>query len=182
LLSTLDLDGDRRTATLSHITSAAEHILTMVNDVLDVARIEARALPLTIGEVALEPVVAGCSRWWSRWPSPSGRVRQVLLNLVTNAIRYNRSSGTVLVDWALDAGLVWITVRDTGQGIAAEHLDRLFTPFDRLGQDSEEGIGLGLPLARGLTEAMGGSLEVCSVVDEGTIVTVLLPSAERVEF
>ena len=67
-------------------------------------------------------------------------------------------------------------MRDTGPGIAAEHLGRLFTPFDRLGRDSEEGVGLGLPLARGLTEAMGGTLDVHSEVGAGTTVTVLLPS------
>ncbi len=199
LLSTLDLDDARRTAALSHITSAADHILTMVNDVLDVARIEARALPLTLGDVALAPVVAGvlamveplaaaervglqvagvvapvCVRADER------RVRQVLLNLVTNAIRYNRpSGGSVLVDWTVAAGLVRLTVRDTGPGIAAEHFDRLFTPFDRLGQDSEQGIGLGLPLARGLTEAMGGSLDVASTVGEGTTVTAVLPLSSR---
>jgi signal transduction histidine kinase len=103
------------------------------------------------------------------------RVRQVLLNLVTNAIRYNRADGTVFVGWTVDDGQVRITVRDTGPGIAAEHLDRLFTPFDRLGRDSEEGVGLGLPLARGLTETMGGTLDVQSEIDEGTTVTVVLP-------
>jgi signal transduction histidine kinase len=71
------------------------------------------------------------------------RVRQVLLNLVTNAIRYNRADGTVFVGWTVDDGQVRITVRDTGPGIAAEHLDRLFTPFDRLGRDSEEASGSG---------------------------------------
>ncbi|MGN6608660.1 MAG: sensor histidine kinase, partial [Jatrophihabitans sp.] len=71
---------------------------------------------------------------------------------------------------------VRITVTDTGPGIAPEHLDRLFTPFDRLGRDSDEGIGLGLPLARGLTEAMGGRLQVESVLDEGTRVSLVLPS------
>jgi signal transduction histidine kinase len=198
LLSTLDLDDDRRTAALSHITSAAEHILTMVNDVLDVARIEARALPLSITEVALEPVggrgarhggtagrrravglqAAGVVPVWVS--ADERRVRQVLLNLVTNAIRYNRpSGGTVLVGWTVADGLVRITVRDTGPGIAAEHFDRLFTPFDRLGQDSEQGIGFGLPLARGLTEAMGGTLEVTSTVGDGTTVTVRLPLSSR---
>jgi PAS domain S-box-containing protein len=194
LLATLDLDGERRAAALSHIAAAAGHILTMVNEVLDVARIEARALPLTLVDVALEPVVAGVlamvqplatAERVSLQTAPAAppvhvraderRVTQVLLNLVTNAIRYNRSDGTVLVGWTVDEEQVRITVRDTGPGIAAEHLDRLFTPFDRLGRDSEEGVGLGLPLARGLTEAMDGTLDVHSEVDEGTAVTVVLP-------
>ncbi len=196
LLGTLDLDGARRAAALSHIAAAAGHILTMVNEVLDVARIEARALPLTLGDVALEPAVAGVlamvqplaaaervTLQTAAAASPvlvradERRVTQVLLNLVTNAIRYNRADGTVFVGWTVDEQQVRITVRDTGAGIAAEHLDRLFTPFDRLDRDSEEGVGLGLPLARGLTEAMGGSLDVHSEVAEGTTVTVVLPHA-----
>ncbi|MGI8760047.1 MAG: sensor histidine kinase [Jatrophihabitantaceae bacterium] len=168
----------------------------MVNEVLDVARIETRALPITIMDVALQPVVAGvlamvnplanAERVTLHTTAAGARVcvraderraRQVLLNLVTNAIRYNRADGAVLVGWTVEAGQVRITVRDTGPGIAAEHLDRLFTPFDRLGRDSEEGVGLGLPLARGLTEAMGGTIEVHSEVDEGTTMTVVLPLA-----
>ena len=196
LLGTLDLDGERRAAALNHITAAAGHILTMVNEVLDVARIEARALPLTLGDVALQPVVAGVlamvqplaaaqrvTLQMSAGGSPAHvhaderRVTQVLVNLVTNAIRYNRSDGTVLVGWTVDDEHVLISVRDSGPGIAAEYLGRLFTPFDRLGRDSEEGVGLGLPLARGLTEAMGGRLTVDSEVAVGTTVTVALPRA-----
>lgn len=197
LLGTLDLDGDRRAAALNHITAAAGHILTMVNEVLDVARLEAHALPLTLVDLPVEPVVAdvvamasplaGAERV-SLHTAPSvpalhvhadeRRVRQVLLNLVTNGIRYNRPEGSVCLEWAADDGQATITVRDTGPGIAAEHLGRLFTPFDRLGCDSAEGVGLGLPLARGLTELMGGTLEVRSGVDEGTTVMVTLPLAE----
>ena len=196
LLGTLDLEPLRRTAALNHIAAAADHILMMVDEVLDVARIEARALPLTLVDVELGPVVervlamvqtlAAAERVTLR-TAPAApvhvraderRVTQVLLNLVANAIRYNCSDGTVEVAWTAEPGTVRITVRDTGAGIPDEHLDRLFTPFDRLGRDSEEGVGLGLPLARGLTEAMGGTLDVRSKVDEGTTVTVVLPSAE----
>lgn len=199
LLGTLDLDGDRRAAALDHITAAADHILAMVDDVLDVARIEANALPLHPGDVALARVVddvfamleplAAAERVVLDTDAPAGevvvhadvrRVRQVLLNLTANAIRYNRPGGTVRVGWAAVGGRVRITVRDHGVGIAAEHLGRLFTPFDRLGADSEEGIGLGLPLARGLSEAMGGSLDVRSAAGDGTVVTVILPRADGV--
>ena len=163
---------------------------------LDVARIEARALPITLVDVDVPATVAGVlamvhplataervSLQTAATPAPvhvradERRVRQVLLNLVTNAIRYNHADGSVVVGWTVDDGQVRITVHDTGPGIAAEYLDRLFTPFDRLGHDSEEGVGLGLPLARGLTEAMGGTLGVRSEVGAGTTVTVSLPLA-----
>ncbi len=196
LLGRLDLDTDRRAAALRHITAAADHILTMVGEVLDVARIEARALPLTLHDVALEPVVAevlamvrplAAAERVTLHPTTGApavgvradarRLTQVLLNLVTNAIRYNRPDGAVTVGWGVADGQVQVSVRDTGAGIAAEHLDRLFTPFDRLGRDTDEGVGLGLPLARGLTEAMGGRLEVRSEVDRGTTVSIFLPAA-----
>lgn len=198
LLATLNLEGERRTAALDHIAAAADHILAMVNDVLDVARIEANALPLTRTDVPLESVVADVLamldplataervRLRTR-PAPvpvhlcadERRVRQVLLNLVANAVRYNVACGAVDVGWTVRAGRARITVRDTGPGIAAEHRDRLFTPFDRLGADCDEGVGLGLPLARGLTEAMGGTLDVHSEVGQGTTVTVVLPLVEE---
>ena len=197
LLGTLDLVAERRTAALEHITAAAGHILSMVDEVLDIARIEARALPLTLTAVAVDPVVADVlamveplaaaervTLYTEPWGVPvhvradGRRTTQVLLNLVTNAIRYNRPDGRVVVGWAVEGGRATITVRDTGPGIAAEDLGRLFTPFDRLGSNSDEGIGLGLPLARGLTQAMGGTLEVRSDVDAGTTVTVVLPIAE----
>ncbi len=197
LFGTLDLGGQRRAAALSHITEAADHILTMVNDVLDVARIEARALPLTVTGVEVRPVVdsvlammeplAAAERVTLRMTAPPGaarvlaeerRFRQVLLNLVTNPVRYNRAGGTVDIGWSAQDGQVRITVSDTGPGIGAEHLDRVFTPFDRLGRDSEEGVGLGLPLARGLTVAMEGTLDVRSQIGHGTTVTMMLPQAE----
>lgn len=196
LLGTLDLDAERRASALHHIAGAADHILTMVDEVLDVARIEARSLPLALRDVAVEPVVADVLAMLRGLATAERvtlhsetvttsvhvhaderRVRQVLINLVTNAIRYNRADGTVFVGWSVEGGMVRITVRDNGPGILAEHLDRLFVPFDRLGRDSDEGIGLGLPLARGLTEAMGGSLDVQSRVCDGTTVSVWLLAA-----
>lgn len=196
VLGTLSLDDTRRAEALRHIEAAAGHILTMVGDVLDVARIEARVLPLTIHAVALpevaeevvamvRPLAAAERVTLHVEPSPDllvradeRRVTQVLLNLVTNAIRYHdRAGGAVHVGWHAAAGEATLTVRDTGPGIAPEHLDRLFTPFDRLGRDSDEGVGLGLPLARGLTEAMDGRLEVTSTVGGGTTVAMVLPLA-----
>jgi PAS domain S-box-containing protein len=193
LLRTLELSPERRAAALGHIESASAHILAMVDDVLDVARIEAGTVALHPAEVDLHAVVTdvlamveplaaseqvtlGRAGAAARVHADPRRCRQILLNVVTNAIRYNRPGGSVHVAVAPRAdGGATVTVRDTGVGIAPDHLERLFAPFDRLGADDDQGVGLGLPLARGLAEAMGGRLTVDSTRGEGTVVELILP-------
>jgi CheY-like chemotaxis protein len=109
------------------------------------------------------------------------RLKQILLNLIVNAIKYNRIGGTVVVSYRkLGQASVCIDVADTGPGIQPDHLDRLFTPFDRLGAERTdvEGTGVGLALSRRLAEAMGGTIEVSSVAGEGSHFWVTLPAAE----
>ena len=106
------------------------------------------------------------------------RVRQILLNVLTNAIKYNKDGGHVWVSWVLDADVVRLSVRDEGPGIAPELHRRLFEPFDRLGAESTkvEGAGIGLALTRSLAELMGGSLGVSSTLGHGATFTVTLPA------
>jgi signal transduction histidine kinase len=108
----------------------------------------------------------------------------VLINLVTNGVRYNRAGGWVEVGAkdsgpAARPGTVTVTVRDSGRGIPAELVSRLFTPFDRLGAErsAEPGAGLGLVVARALTQAMGGTLEIHSAAKLGTTAEITLPAA-----
>jgi signal transduction histidine kinase len=107
------------------------------------------------------------------------RLRQVLLNIGSNAIKYNRQGG--VVRWrAIEAnGMVALQIEDHGIGMTAEQLDRLFQPFDRLGAERTKipGTGLGLVISRSLVEEMGGTLTVQSTSRSGTTVTVSLPSA-----
>ena len=210
LLGTLDLPAERRQAALAHIQGATTHIIALVDDVLDIAKIEAGALPVHIAAIEPGPVISEVldlllpladQRRITLLQEPAGngarsagrthdpgpvladgrRLRQVLINLVTNAIRYNNPRGKVWV-WAgipRGSAAVTINVADSGPGIAADKLDRLFISFDRLGidGDEEQGAGLGLPLARGLTEAMGGQLLVDSQPGVGTTVAVVLPAS-----
>jgi len=204
LLRTLDLPPDRRQAALKHIDAATEHVLSMADDLLDIAKIEADALPIRVEPVELcglldevlallaplaaahdvvlrPPVLA------STVPAARGavradrrRLRQVLINLVTNGVRYNRAGGWVEVG-AKESGAstVTVAVRDSGRGIPAEMMSRLFTPFDRLGAEcsAEPGAGLGLVVARALTQAMGGTLEIRNAAEVGTTAEITLPVA-----
>jgi PAS domain S-box-containing protein len=195
LLGTLDLPSERRAAALAHIQSATAHITSLVDDVLDIAKIEAGALPVHLADVDLATVICDAldllsplatereitlsrprAGGWVR--ADPRRLRQVLINLITNAIRYNHPAGQVRI--SVDSGRETTTIRitDTGPGIRADLLGRLFVPFDRLGAEAgpEQGAGLGLPLARGLTEAMGGQLTLRCGDGAGTTAAVSLPA------
>jgi signal transduction histidine kinase len=106
------------------------------------------------------------------------RLQQVILNLLSNAVRFSDEGTTVCITTTPGDGCAHIEVTDRGPGIPAALLDRLFVPFDRLGADAgrEGGAGLGLVLARRLTEAMGGWLDLASAVGAGTHITVTLKS------
>jgi signal transduction histidine kinase/ActR/RegA family two-component response regulator len=199
LLELDDLEEPQREG-VGHILKAGRHLLQLIDDVLDIARIEARKLRLSLEPVhAVElaeesialvgPLAArrgirietdfgdGRSRWVL---ADRQRLKQVLLNLLSNAIKYNRERGLVRVclESRADERLA-IVVADSGPGIAPEQQEHLFEPFERLGAEggSVEGTGLGLALSRALVEAMGGALEADSEPGRGTTMSVELQSA-----
>jgi PAS domain S-box-containing protein len=193
LLGTLDLPEARRGAALGHIADASAHILALVDDVLDIAAVEAGALPLTIEDVTvaelvrevvdlMQPVAAGrdvtilAGAVTGVARADPRRLRQVLLNLASNGVLYNDAGGWVEIAAEPDGRELVLRVTDSGQGIAPELLDRLFVPFDRLGAEDGRGSGLGMALARALTEAMDGRLDVDSRPGRGTTMWVRLPS------
>lgn len=195
MLRSVDMPAERRQTALDLMTKAARHITELVDDVLDLARIEAGSLPLRLSDIDLDPlleevrdVVAALAadREIDVAVEASGlhvradprRLRQILINLATNAVLHNDSGGRAWLTAHGDAQGVVIKVRDSGPGIPPERLERLFVPFDRLGVDDRDvpGAGLGLALAKALTEAMGGSLAVDSAPGEGTAVSVTLPA------
>jgi signal transduction histidine kinase len=109
------------------------------------------------------------------------KFRQVLVNLVTNAVKFTDAGGLVAVECDADPSSVRIVVRDTGRGIPSEHLSRIFDPFVQVDREhtprSQQGVGLGLSISRDLARGMGGSLAVSSVVGQGTAFTLTLPRA-----
>jgi len=197
------LNADQQ-AKLSHIESAGAHLLAMINDVLDLSRIESGGMPLTAETVSLEvavseavALVANAARdavVQIRLEAPSPhesagshvqadhlRLRQVLVNLLSNAIKYNREHGSVTVRWgaAPDGDNVRLQVIDTGQGLTNEQRAHLFEPFNRLGAErsSIEGSGIGLVVTQRLVQLMGGSIEVKSQPKVGSCFIVSLPAA-----
>ncbi len=180
---------DRQADNVSQILIAGRHLLNLVNDILDIARIETRKVNLSVEKVNIREVVEesfallaplatknnislsfqidDCPDVWS----DRQRLKQVLLNLVSNGIKYNVMNGSVIVcaTYTQDIGLD-VEVIDTGIGIENHYLDRVFTPFDRLGSDNSEieGSGLGLALSKTLVEAMGAELIVHSVHGQGS--------------
>ncbi|QHA82894.1 PAS domain S-box protein [Pseudomonas mediterranea] len=198
----LDMDSTAgQRPQVSHILRAGQHLLALINEVLDIARIEAGRLPLNIEPIALasvlhealtlvSPMAADAGIRLVELPSlPEGsgvladrqRLVQVLLNLLSNAIKYNRPEGEVRIEVTVLDKRVAIAVSDTGRGIAPEQLDQLFKPFERLGADPQvEGTGLGLSLSKSLLEMMQGNLQVHSVPDQGCCFTLQLPGAQVV--
>jgi CheY-like chemotaxis protein len=177
------------------------HLLGLINEVLDISRIETGSLALSLESVTLHEVVTetadlirplAAEREIGIHPpsleecpwtvhADRQRLKQVLLNLASNAVKYNRHGGDIyLVCRATSESRVAIVVRDTGPGIPPDKMERLFMPFDRLGAEQSEvqGTGLGLALSKGLMEAMGGTLGAHSVQGEGTTFTLELGLAE----
>ena len=201
----MDTLGERQRECVERILTAGRHLLGLINEVLEISRIEAGRLSLSLEPVPLQATVTGAMdlvaplaaqrRVALRMDVPDARrhvladrqrLQQVLLNLLSNAVKYNRENGHVTVSSAdAEEGRVRIRVTDTGPGIPAEQQARLFTPFERLGAEAsgEEGTGLGLTLSRHLVEAMDGLLHVESEVGVGSTFAVDLwivdaPAAE----
>jgi signal transduction histidine kinase/ActR/RegA family two-component response regulator len=183
---------------IRHILNAGKHLLGLINEVLDISRIESGRMQLSLEPVCaadaltealdlMRPLAAQRSVQLSTLASFDNsvfvladrqRFKQVLLNLLANAVKYTPVSGTVSVSHnASGDEKVRIMVHDTGPGIPNEKLERLFTPFERLGaeQSNVEGTGLGLALSQRLIQAMGGSIGVESTVGKGSNFWVELP-------
>jgi CheY-like chemotaxis protein/anti-sigma regulatory factor (Ser/Thr protein kinase) len=182
------------------IQQAGWHLLSLINEILDLSRIEAGALQLSMEVVPAIEVVDECLALVNgdahrralqmgvsqSAGAPAGvwadrmRLKQVLLNLLSNAIKYNREGGRVDVELDADAdGRALITVRDTGPGLAPAQIERLFEPFNRLGRENGpiEGTGIGLTIALRLVEQMGGRLTVTSQPGAGSAFHVALQAA-----
>ena len=185
-----------------HIRKGGRHLLDLINEVLDIARIESGRLSLSLEPVDLialieesmammEPLAAEKDIRLDRTFQVSStdryvkadrqRLKQIILNLVSNGIKYNRPGGSVTVTGRDLGDRFGFEVIDTGLGFSEKDLESLFTPFDRLGAENSdvEGTGLGLALSKRLAEAMGGDIEVVSELGRGSTFLMGLPKADE---
>ena len=186
---------------VTHILDAGRHLLNLINEVLDISRIEAENFQVSLEPVGvadtleevfnlMRPLAAERRIALSTSAPINGsdyvsadrqRFKQVLLNLLSNAVKYTPVGGKVTVNVSSTAtGFMRLTVTDTGAGIAPGKLSRLFTPFDRLGaeQSTVEGTGLGLALCKRLMQEMRGWIGVNSIVGQGSTFWIELPATE----
>ena len=176
---------------IAQILKAGWHLLTLINEVLDLAVVESGKMSVSPEPVSVAEVFSECRAMMEPQAESRGismtfakvdaacyvladrtRLKQVLINLLSNAIKYNRERGTVEVKCgAISPERIRISVKDAGAGLAPEKLAKLFQPFNRLGQEggAEEGTGIGLVMSKRLVELMGGSVGVESVLDAGSV-------------
>ena len=192
---------EQRRGFTQNILKAGKHLLTLINEILDLAKIESGTLTLSIEAVSLSEIVREAQVMTESMGNQRGirviytqkddlhvtadrtRLKQIILNLVSNAIKYNREMGIVVVECrALGSGRVRISVRDTGSGLGQEQLDALFQPFNRLGQEagSEEGTGIGLVVTKRLVELMDGEIGVTSTVGIGSLFWIELKASDSI--
>ena len=195
----MDSTTSSQSESISHISRAGKHLLSLINEVLDITRIESGRLtlssepiflpqflrdaldlirPLAVRhaiEAQLDPSVSTAAG--NVFADPR-RLKQVFLNLLSNAVKYNRTGGKVIISCKQEGQRIRINVTDTGNGILPEKMERLFLPFERLGAESTdiEGAGIGLALSRVIMTALDGELGVESVPGKGSTFWVTLPS------
>jgi signal transduction histidine kinase len=198
-----DLEGDAELSPESrddaaHIASAGDHLRALVDELLDIKAIEVGQLSIAIEPVSVDETASDAIALIRTMPAARSitvlsdcpvdavvaadrrRLREVLLNLLSNAVKYNRAGGRVDLTARRRNGTVRVAVRDTGPGISATDLQRLFQPFERLAADDTdvEGSGVGLAVTKRVVEAMGGTIGVDSEVGRGSTFWFDLPAGD----
>lgn len=198
-----DLNDDNVAEYASLIHDAAVHLLSVINDILDISKIQSGKFTLNEHEVELAVVLHECARTAQTFASGKSlglecrlpaslptilgeqdKLAQVFNNIISNAIKFTSPGGTVMIDAMLQHDQsIAVVIRDSGIGMSAEELEVALTPFGQVdGTRSrwQEGTGLGLTIAKALTELHGGELHIRSEKELGTEVSVILPSRHRV--
>ena len=190
--------SDDQRESITQILQAGWHLLTLINEILDLSVVESGKVALSLAPVDLSEVLSECQAMMEAQAQQRGilmripqferpsfvwadqtRLKQIVINLLSNAIKYNQPSGQVTVDYCvISADRIRISFKDTGAGLTPEKIAQLFQPFNRLGQEagSVAGTGIGLVVTKQLVELLGGVLGVDSAVGEGSVFWVELLS------
>jgi signal transduction histidine kinase/ActR/RegA family two-component response regulator len=196
--------SDEDADSVGRILGAGRHLLALINELIDIARIESGDLSLSLEPVQVRPLIEETSQLMAPLAAERSiriiqhcahpalavqadrqRFAQILVNLISNAVKYNHEGGSITISCQEPGtGQAAIVVSDTGPGISPGNIERIFVPFERLGaaQTGVEGTGIGLPLARALTDAMHGQLTASSVPGQGSAFTLTLPRAPDVVY
>lgn len=198
-MNTSDPLTPRQLTMVKRIESSGLHLLEMIADVLDVSRIESDQVEVYVDDVDVRSLTRDCQQAVTAQAQEAGvhlevvtqdgvgqvradrtRLRQVLVNLLTNAVKYNRRGGRVSVILQEHDGQITFRVRDNGLGMTREQVKHLFEPFNRLGREntSTPGTGIGLVICKRLLEMMGGRLSVRTIEHEGSEFMFSLPSSK----
>jgi len=186
---------------LDRIHQAQEHLMTLVNMILDFAKLEAGPIELSMAEIPIEETLLGAEALvfpqfakkrvtYTHHPgdptltvfADREKVQQILVNLLANAMKFTPAGGSVDLDWRIEYDSLRVRVRDTGPGIPSEKIEQIFEPFVQLrapGSLPEGGTGLGLPISRDLARAMGGDIVATSTFGVGSVFTVTIPLRKR---
>lgn len=193
----------KQTERVERIHVAGKHLMQMISDILDFSRMEAGKISISLESIEAMDIASNCALLMDHMarehdvvvnldPSLSSlpriradriRLKQVLVNIISNGIKYNRKGGSVTIAAKVDNGAASLMVTDTGYGIPQEKQADLFTPFTRFVEDesSIEGTGIGMTITKQLVEAMGGSISFTSEIGLGTTFTVTLPFDETAQ-
>ena len=189
---------DEQRADLGRIRKSQKHLLGLINGVLNYSRVEAGAVRYAVDDVPVDEVLSTCealmvpqlrskglSLHYAKCPpdhvirGDAEKVQQIILNLLTNALKFTEPGGHITVRCARAGALIEISVTDTGRGIATSHQSRVFEPFVQVDAQltrTQEGVGLGLAISRDLARGMGGDLTVESTPGVGSTFTLMLPT------
>jgi signal transduction histidine kinase len=187
---------------LDRIHQAQEHLMALVNTILDFAKLEAGPIELSMAEIPIEETLLGAEalvfpqfekkkiNYAHRAGDPTLSVfadrekfQQIVVNLLANAMKFTPAEGAVDLDWRIEDDSLLVRVRDTGPGIPMEKIEQIFEPFVQLrapGALPAGGTGLGLPISRDLARAMGGDVSAASTQGVGSTFTLILPLRKRV--
>jgi PAS domain S-box-containing protein len=186
---------------VGRIHQAQEHLLTLVNMILDFAKLEGGPIELSMAEIPIEETLRGAealvapqfAKKGVSYTHKSGdpslsvfadreKVQQIIVNLLANAVKFTPAGGSVDLDWRIEDESLLVRVRDTGSGVPDDKLEQIFEPFVQLrasGSIPSGGTGLGLPISRDLARAMGGDVTAGSTLGVGSVFTLTLPLRKR---